>query len=409
MAAKRTTKTKTSKKATTPAKKRDLTAASFGGLFGTPTSSGITVTESSALALSALWRAARVVSETIGVMPLKVYKKTAEGREEARETGYWDLLHDEPNPEMSSVDFLSLLMWNAVIWGNGFAEIVRDGTSAVTALYPIPPCTVSVGKLKTGGIGYQVQTDQGTLTLPASDVLHIKGPSPDGTTGYQLVKLARESLGLSLALDTFGASFFGNGCNIGGVLETVGSLTDEARDNIRDGWLGTAYQGASNAHKIPVLEEGLKFVPYQVNNEQAQFLESRTHQIYEVCRWVGVDPIFLFEYGRATWNNAEAQTRNFLQFSLNPWLRKIESECNRKIIGKADRKDTYAEFVRESVIQMDTKTQHEVWQIGVTGGWYEANEVRKWLNLPPIKEPKPQSPAPQESNGNTVDQNQTQQ
>ena len=149
-------------------------------------------------------------------------------------------------------------------------------------------------------------------------------------------------------------------------------------------------------------------MPYSVNNETAQFLESRQYQILEVCRWVGVDPIFLFEYGRATWHNAEQQTRNFLQFSLNPWLRKIESEVNRKVISKADRRDTYAEFVREAVIQMDAKTQAEIWKIGVEGGWLLPDEIRKLQNKPPLpKQPQPQQPpAQQEPNGSPVDPNQ---
>lgn len=378
-------------------KKRDLTASSFGGLFGIPTKSGITVNESSALALSTLWRAARVVSETIGTMPLKVYKKTDQGRDEARESPYWHLLHDEPNPDMSSVDFLSLLMWQAVLYGNGFAEIVRDGTGTVTALYPIPAWTVSVGKLEGGGLAYQVTTDQGTLVLPASDVLHIKGPSPDGSCGYRLVQLARESLGYSMALDAFGASYFGNSCKVGGVLSTAGMLSDQARENIREGWIAS-YSGVDNAGKVPVLEEGLVYTPFEVSNESGQYLENRQHQIYEVCRWVGVDPIFVYEYGRATWNNAEAQTRNFLQFSLNVWLRKLECEISRKIIRDTD---VYAEFVRESVIQMDTKTQHEVWSIGVERGWYTTAEVRKWLNLK-AEETEQETAVPTTGDGSAV-------
>jgi HK97 family phage portal protein len=408
-------------------KKRDLTASSFGGLFGITTKSGITVNESSALALSTLWRAARVVSETIGTMPLKVYTKTADGRDEARDSSYWHLLHDEPNPDMSSVDFLSLLMWQAVLYGNGFAEIVRDGSGQVTSLFPIPAWTVNVGKWTVKRVDkygrevevletcYKVSTDQGELILPASDVLHIKGPSPDGSCGYRLVQLARESLGYSMALDAFGASYFGNSCKVGGVLSTAGMLSDQARDNIREGWIAS-YSGVDNAGKVPVLEEGLVYTPFEVSNESGQYLENRQHQIYEVCRWVGVDPIFVYEYGRATWNNAEAQTRNFLQFSLNVWLRKLECEIARKIIRDTD---VYAEFVRESVIQMDAKTQSEVWKTGVEAGWYTPNEVRKWLNLPPLPEPQTvvtplpaqnQNPQPQTQgpDGNAVDQNQPQ-
>jgi len=405
------------KKKTVPASsKRELTATSFGGLFGVPTKSGVTVTETSALALSTLWRAARVVSETIGTMPLKVYRKADGIREEARDSDYWTLLHDEPNPDQGAVDFFSLIMWHAVLWGNAYAEIVRDGTGRVTALYPIPPWTVAVGKRAGGGLAYQITTDEGTLVLSAGDVLHVKGPSTDGSAGYRLVQLARESLGYSMALDQFGASYFGNGCKIGGVLQTVGSLSDQARENVRAGWVAS-YSGVDNAGKVPVLEEGLTYTPFAVNNESGQYLENRQHQIVEICRWVGVDPIFVYEYGRATWRNGEQQYRNFLQFSLNPWLRKIESEIARKVISPADRPDLYAEFLRESVIQMDTSTQHQLWKVGVEAGWYEVNEVRKWLNLPPLANPQPKpKPTPdahpqaqQESDGNPVDPDQPEQ
>ena len=318
-------------------------------------------------------------------MPLKVYENTTDGRIEARDTDYWALLHDEPNPEQSTVDCLTQMMWWAVLFGNAYAEIVRDGAGRVTHLYPIPPTVVTAGQNDQGQLVYEIKTANGDIVLPSSEVLTIRGPSPDGTTGYRLVQTARESFGLSLALDRFGSAYFGNNCKVAGVIKATGALSDAARENIRAGWV-TTYGGVDNAFKVPVLEVGLDFQPFEVSNEAGQFVQSRQHQIYEICRWVGVDPIFVFEYGRATWNNAEAQTRNFLQFSLNPWLRKLECEISRKVISPADRGRYYAEFVREAIIQMDTKTQHDVWAIGVDKGWYTKDEVRKWLNLPKVKE-----------------------
>lgn len=318
-------------------------------------------------------------------MPLKVYENTTDGRIEARDTDYWALLRDEPNPEQSTVDFLTQMMWWAVLFGNAYAEIVRDGAGRVTHLYPIPPTVVTAGQNDQGQLVYEIKTANGDIVLPSSEVLTIRGPSPDGTTGYRLVQTARESFGLSLALDRFGSAYFGNNCKVAGVIKATGALSDAARENIRAGWV-TTYGGVDNAFKVPVLEVGLDFQPFEVSNEAGQFVQSRQHQIYEICRWVGVDPIFVFEYGRATWNNAEAQTRNFLQFSLNPWLRKLECEISRKVISPADRGRYYAEFVREAIIQMDTKTQHDVWAIGVDKGWYTKDEVRKWLNLPKVKE-----------------------
>jgi HK97 family phage portal protein len=373
------------------------------GLVQTPSLSGVTVTEEAALALSAVFRATRVLSESVGTMPLKVYQRTPDGRDEARDYPLWPILHDEPNPEQSAVEFFTLLMWWAVLYGNAFAEVVRDGAGRAVQLWPIPPWTCKPHRTDAGPV-YVIRTpDAQDVTIAAEDVLHLKGPTPDGSQGYKLAKLAAESFGYSLALDRFGSALFGNSCKIGGVLKTAGQLSETARDNLKRSW-ANSYQGVDSTGKIAVLEEGLDFVPFTISNEAQEYTLTRQHQIYEVCRWIGVDPIFVYEYGRATWSNSEAQTRNFLQFSLNPWLKKIETELTRKVFPIGERQTYYPEFVRESVVQMDTKTQHEVWAIGVDKGWYQVEEVRQWLNLPKLP-PKPEpiaepiTPQPQEPDG----------
>lgn len=300
----------------------------------------------------------------------------------------------EPNPEQSAVDFFTLCQWWAVIWGNAYAECERGGSGRVIALWPVPPWHVRPVRLSDGTPAYEV-AGAPPVIIPAEDMVHVKGPSPDGSEGYRLTKLARESFGFALACDRFGSAYFGNMTKIGGVLETPGQLSDNARENLRKSW-AQAYQGIDATGKIAVLEEGLKFTPFGVSNEAGQYTETRQHQVYEICRWVGVDPIFVYAFGSNPGGVAEQQTRNFLQFSLNPWLRKWESELGRKCLLTTEKGTFYPEFLRESIIQLDVKTQHEVWAIGIDKGWYDVNEVRKWLNLPP-KEPNGTPDAQQQS------------
>ena len=367
------------------------------GLCGVPVRSGVTVTESTALTLSTVWRAARLISESVGTLPLKLYRKGDDGRTEATDHFLWTTLHDEPNPEMGTVDFLSLLQWWACLWGNAYAEVERDGTGAVLALWPVAPWRVKTCR-DSDGLYYEVDGDD---EIRARDMLHIKGPSPDGSEGYRLVHQARESFGFSLACDQFGSSFFGNAARPSGVLEVPNSMSPETQTNIAKSW-NQLQSGVSSTGKVAVLEEGVSWKPLSVSNEAGQYDQTRQFQVLEVCRWLGVDPIFVYAFGANPGGVAEQQTRNFLTFTLNPWLRRWECELARKCISRDERAVLYPEFVREAILSLDAKTQAEIWGIGVDHGWLLADEVRKFQNMRPMPQLTP-APAPvQEDNGNEI-------
>jgi len=344
--------------------------------------SGFVISESTAVTVSTVWRASLTLAQSMP--PMKIYQRKDEGRTEARDHQLWDILHDEPNLDQSAYEFFALLQFRAIIWGNGYAEIVRNGAGEVVELVPIPPWAVTFHDQQ-----YQIQTDSGPVTLSPADMLHIKGPSLDGSVGARLVDVARTSLDVTLACERFAASYFGNSCKLGGVLKTAGVLSDQARENLRKSWNGQ-YSGADRAGTVGLLEEGLDFAPFSINNNEGQFLESRQHQVLEVCRWIGVDPIFVYAFGANPGGVAEQQTRNFLTFSLNPWLRKWEGEINRKCGLKGT--PYYAEFVREALLSLDAKTQSDLWSVGVDKGWYTIDNVRDFLNLEPLtkNEPKPE-------------------
>lgn len=352
------------------------------GLIGAPTLSRQNVNEATALSVSTFYRAARVISDTVAGMPLKLYRKTDVGREEADELPLYDILRHEPNPYAGDVEFKSQMQFWAILYGAAFAYIAREGLE-VTGLYPIHPGNVRVGRSQAGGRLFEVTTPTSKEVLADHEVLYLAGPSLDGTIGARLCQIARESLGLTMSLDQAGAAHFGNAMRPGVILEYPGGFGENspARKNILESY-EAIYRGTENTGRALLLEEGMKANIVPTSPEQSQYNESRQFQILEICRWVGVDPIFVFEYGRATWNNATQQVLNYLQFTIDPHLRRWESEIARKCITKADRPFLYPEFLRESIVRMDPVTQHQVWEVGQRLGIYSPGDIFRMQNRP---------------------------
>jgi HK97 family phage portal protein len=367
---------------------RDLTYDQFAslGIVNPPTLSGMPVNENTALSISTFYRAAMVRANAVGGMPVKVYRRTAEGRTEAEQHALWPILQHECNPEQSPVDFFAQLEFWAVVFGYSFAEVERANNGDVLALWPVHPANVRQGRTPEGELGYEVRTDAGTVIIPDADMLVLRGPTLDGSVGCRLVQIARESLGLTLAQDRSLAAFFGNGARPSLILSTDSTLTPEAREAARVG-AKNVWQGVQNVGTLMLLEGGIKPTTVATTNEQSQTEQLRESQVTEICRWVGVDPLMVYDYGRATWNNAERQLLNFLQFTLDPTLKRLEAEFQRKCIRPAERNDYYAEFTRESILRMDPEKQMAVWKEGRMIGVYSPNEVRKFLNMSPRTDP----------------------
>ncbi|HCS72922.1 MAG TPA: phage portal protein, partial [Clostridiales bacterium] len=235
--------------------KNSLGGSRYSFFFG-GTSSGKTVNERTAMQTTAVYACVRIIAETIASLPLHVYKRTDKGKEKAYNHPLYNLLHDEANPEMTSFVFRETLMSHLLLWGNAYAQIIRDGRGNILALYPLLPDKVTVDRELNGEIYYQYRTDTGYVTLRNYEVLHIPGLGYDGLVGYSPIAMAKNAIGMSIATEEYGASFFANGANPGGVLEHPGVVKDPKK--VRDSW-NTLYQGSNNAHRIAVLEEGMKF------------------------------------------------------------------------------------------------------------------------------------------------------
>jgi len=342
------------------------------------TSSGKTVNERTAMQTTAVYACVRILAETIASLPLHTYKYTKDGKEKATEHQLYYLLHDEPNPEMTSFVFRETLMSHLLLWGNAYAQIIRDGRGQVVALYPLLPDKMRVDRNTSGELYYEYHSDKGVYIFNKDDVLHIPGLGFDGLIGYSPIAMAKNAIGMAMATEEYGASFFANGANPGGVLEHPGVVKDPKK--IRDSW-NQVYQGSSNAHRIAVLEEGMKFQQIGIPPEQAQFLETRKFQIEEICRIFRVPLHLVGNLERATFSNIEYQSIDFVVHTIRPWLVRIEQSINKSLFLKDEKKEYFVSFLAEGLLRGDFASRMQGYSIGIQNGIYSINEVRNLENF----------------------------
>ena len=259
-------------------KPQDRTAGSAYTFFLGSTTSGKAVTERSAMQMTAVYSCVRILAEAVAGLPLHLYRyKDDGGKEKAIDHPLYLLLHDEPNPEMSSFVFRETLMTHLLLWGNAYAQVIRNGKGEVITLYPLMPNKMSVDRDANGQLYYSytrgsdeaIRDDKSTVLLKPSEVLHIPGLGFDGLVGYSPIAMAKNAIGMAIACEEFGAKFFANGAAPSGVLEHPGTIKDPSR--VRDAWQ-SQFGGSANSGKVAVLEEGMKYTPISISPEQAQFL-----------------------------------------------------------------------------------------------------------------------------------------
>jgi HK97 family phage portal protein len=346
--------------------------------------SGESVSETSALGLSVYFNCIRVIAEDVAKLPLIVYRRLDRGKERSPGHPLYRLLHDEPCPESTAFSFRETLTAHALGWGNGYAEIQRDGSGRPVALWPIDPSSVEVKRNDAEQIVYEVRDQYGqTTVLSPSSVLHVHGLGYSGLMGYSVARIGRTSLGSALAAQKHTAAFFGNGASPGGVLEHPGALSDKAMKHLRESWTAR-HGGADNAHKPAILEEGMKWHTVGIPPEDAQLLETRQWQVEDVCRWFRVPPHKIGHLLRAQgWSTLEQTNLDYLTDTLMPWLVRWEQEIQRKLIGITD-SGLFAEHLVDAILRADTQTRFAAYAVGVTNGWLSRNEVRAIENLNPV-------------------------
>ena len=344
--------------------------------FGRP-SAGINVNESTALNLSAVFCAVRVISESLAQLPFRVYENLNDYRIKRPDHPLDLILHTQANSEICAYNFKETLTSNALLFGNGYAEIERNRAGNPVALWPLNPNYTKATRDSSGKIVYEVRGGEGgnVVVMPASDVFHLKGLSFDGLVGYSPIALARESLSLSMALEQFGASFFGNGAALSGVLETPSALSDKAYDRLKETW--DAFTGTKNAHKTRILEEGLKYTQISVPPEDAQFLASRQFQVTEIARWFRVPPHKLYELSHATFSNIEHQSKEFIDDTLSPWAERWEQEAQMKLLAPEERGRIYTKMDFKRLLRGDATARSAYYNARFNNGSLSINEIRR--------------------------------
>ncbi len=371
-------------------KPQNRTAGSNYSFFMGCSSAGKSVTERSAMQMTAVYSCVRILAEAVAGLPLHFYKYNEDGsKTKAIDTGLYYLMHDEPNPEMSSFVFRETLMTHLLLWGNAYAQIIRNGKGEIVALYPLMPNKMSVDRDESGVLYYTYQRsseegkakDVGTVILSTRDVLHIPGLGFDGLVGYSPIAMAKNAIGLAIATEEYGAKFFANGAAPSGVLEHPGTIKDPAR--LRENWNST-FGGSANSGKVAVLEEGMKYTPISIAPEQAQFLETRKFQINEIARIFRVPPHMVGDLEKSSFSNIEQQSLEFVKYTLDPWIIRWEQSLNRALLNADEKKRYFFKFNVEGLLRGDYQSRMQGYATARQNGWMSANDIRELENLDKI-------------------------
>lgn len=346
--------------------------------------SGITVNESTALTYSAVYAAVSLLSASVAQLPFIVYRRLpGGGKERATDHPAYRLLKRAPNPMMTSFTWREGGMGWALTWGNSFNEITHDGSGNPTEIWPINNDRVRI-RIEGGELFYEIRKADNTLTfLRAEDVLHVPNFG-DGINGHSPIRLHREAIGLGLATEKTGASFFGNGMHPGGVFEIPGSMKDEATAAFRKSMKEGGFSGSGGTGKFLILEEGVKWHSVGIPPEDAQFLETRQFQVNEIARIYRVPPHMIGDLSRSTFSNIEQQSLDFVKHSLMHWLVRWQQECNRKLLREDEQDEYFCEFLVDWFAIADLITRYAAYKIGRDGGWLNSNEIRDRENMNPI-------------------------
>jgi len=358
-------------------------------LFG-KSAAGAKVNEFTAMQTTAVYACVRILAESIAGLPLHVYEYRGNGKERVPEHPLYFLLHDSPNPEMTSFIFRETAMIHLLLWGNSFSQIIRDGMRRVIGLYPLLPNRMSVDRDEHGELVYtytplsdsnpKLKGGQ-SIKLRREDVLHIPGLGFDGLVGYSPIAMARNAVGMTLACEEYGSAFFANGARPGGVLKHPGVLKDPSK--LRESWQAV-YGGTANTGKVVVLEEGVDYQQISIPPEEAQFLETRKFQIDEIARLYRVPPHMIGDLEKSSFNNIEQQSLEYVKYTLNPWVVRWEQSLQKALLSPAERKRCFIKFNVDGLLRGDYQSRMQGYAVGRQNGWLSANDIREMENMNPI-------------------------
>ena len=288
---------------------------------------------------------------------------------------------------MTSFVFRETMMSHLLLWGNAYAQIIRNGRGEILALYPLMPNRMTVDRASNGEIYYTYSTDKsdnptfkstGQVYLKKEDILHIAGLGFDGLVGYSPISMAKNAVGMALACEEYGAKFFENGASPSGVLEHPSTIKNP--DKLRESW-NSLFQGSGNSHRVAVLEEGLSFKPISISPNEAQFLETRKFQIDEIARIFRIPPHMVGDLERASFSNIEEQSLEFVKYTLNPWISRWEQAIQRSLFLETEKREYFVKFNVDGLLRGDYESRMNGYATARQNGWMSTNDIRELENM----------------------------
>jgi HK97 family phage portal protein len=348
-------------------------AWAFGG---GASASGIVVNPQTAMQSAAVYSAIKVLAESIGMLPMNLYRKDANnGRTLMKDHPLQTILHDQPNDWQTSVEFWEMMVVSLNLRGNAYAYINRSKGGRVVELLPLHPDMVRVNMGTGWQLEYQITMPDSTFkTFATGEILHIRGLTLNGWMGISPIAYARESIGLALATEKFGGQLFRNGAKMCGVLEHPGKLGEDAYKRIKNSF-DEATSG-ENSHKTALLEEGMKFTKVSMSANDSQFLDTRKYQRSEIAAIFRVPPHMIGDLEKATFSNIEQQSLDFVNGSLMPWLVRIEKAIKRDLMTPQEKRDLTVKFNVSGLLRGDASARSALYHNGILDGWMTRNEAR---------------------------------
>jgi HK97 family phage portal protein len=361
---------------TPESKSISLTDSAAMALFGVRTSSGLPVTLASAMSVPAVKRAVSLIAESVATLPFKTYETAT--REAAQDHPSYSIVHDWANDWTSAETLREQLTVDALLTGNGYAQVVRNAEGKVLELHRMDPNAVQMDKDAFGEPTYRIRLqDGGEAFLAYQDVLHLQGMG-----GVSPVTMAREAIGLALAAEQHLSGFFKNGGRPSGVILHPNKLEAETTKKLAASWFSS--HGGEQAGSTAILDEGMQFKEIALKLADAEFSEVRREQVREIARAFNVPPALLYELSRGTWSNFEQSHRDFLTGTLRPWISRWQAAYARVLLTPEERARFYIEATPDDMLSVEFAARATAFSQYVAMRALTPNEVRAALNRPPL-------------------------
>jgi HK97 family phage portal protein len=351
--------------------------------FGpTSTYTGKTVSDVTAMNVSAFYAGVRLISETMGMLPVFIYRRLGgSAKEKFPEHPLFDILHTKPNEWQDALQWHEMMTSHAIMWGNGYSEIVPGRRGPVDQLIPLNPKRMMEVRLEADGkLRYVYMLQNGEKkTYFQNEIFHLKGFGY-GLAGISLLTAMQETLGIALGTEEHAGRYFGNAAVPSGIVEHPGTMSGQAQDNFKKGF-NEDYASVSRHHTVMVLEEGMTWKQMTVSNKDSQFLESRKYHVNDIARWLRLPPHLIGDLEKATFDNITEQDLEFVKYAMLPWVKRYEQAHQTQLFMAP--KTFFAEYNLEALLRADYKTRMDGHQIAITNGILSRNEVRELENRNP--------------------------